>query len=128
MLRQLRVTTPLAIPVLLLACGIPTVGGGSIPDDIPGWLSREIQSAREAPVTNPPAAFWSATFRNEVVYGRTSECCDAFTYIRSASGQVICAPSGGISGQGDGRCPDYHSAASNEQLIWRDARSWPSGR
>ncbi|MCO4095355.1 MAG: hypothetical protein HEQ37_19225 [Acidovorax sp.] len=34
-----------------------------------------------------------------------SPCCDMFNYLYNAEGQVLCAPSGGFTGQGDGRCP-----------------------
>jgi hypothetical protein len=37
-------------------------------------------------------------------------------------GTVICAADGGITGEGDGRCPDYFTERREERIIWRDSR------
>lgn len=34
-----------------------------------------------------------------------SPCCDQFNYLYTAEGVRVCAPSGGLTGRGDGRCP-----------------------
>lgn len=34
-----------------------------------------------------------------------SPCCDQFNYLYDAEGVAVCAPSGGIAGQGNGQCP-----------------------
>jgi len=33
-----------------------------------------------------------------------SPCCDRFNYLYDKNGRILCAPSGGIAGRGDGRC------------------------
>ena len=35
---------------------------------------------------------------------------------------VICHPDGGITGRGDGRCPDFFVERRNERVVWRDQR------
>lgn len=37
-------------------------------------------------------------------YLLTSPCCDQFNYLYDAQGLRLCAPSGGIAGNGDGTC------------------------
>ncbi|MBI3349677.1 MAG: hypothetical protein HY020_21010 [Burkholderiales bacterium] len=34
-------------------------------------------------------------------------CCDQFNRLYDADGRFVCAPSGGFTGQGDGRCPAW---------------------
>lgn len=48
------------------------------------------------------------------VYLSMSPCCDQFNKLYDADGRFICAPSGGLTGQGDGRCPR-----------WVARRQWP---
>lgn len=40
-----------------------------------------------------------------------------------ASCNVICAPGGGFTGQGDGKCPDFFDVAVKKQVIWKDDRT-----
>ncbi|MFG6485069.1 DUF6970 domain-containing protein [Roseateles sp. BYS78W] len=48
-----------------------------------------------------------------LVYLSISPCCDMFNKLYDADGRFICAPSGGFTGQGDGRCPHWVS-----RLLW----------
>jgi len=32
---------------------------------------------------------------------------------------LLCAPSGGITGKGDGKCPDFNEKAGEGKLIWK---------
>ena len=41
------------------------------------------------------------------VYLFTPTCCDQFNPLYDADGRYICAPSGGFSGSGDGKCPAW---------------------
>lgn len=41
------------------------------------------------------------------VYLFISGCCDQFNRLYDGEGRFICAPSGGIAGSGDGRCPAW---------------------
>jgi hypothetical protein len=36
---------------------------------------------------------------------------------------VICEPSGGVDGGGDGRCPDFLSTRTDERLVFQDPRT-----
>jgi hypothetical protein len=37
-------------------------------------------------------------------------------------GRLICQPDGGITGKGDGKCPDFDKNKTNEKLVWQDPR------
>jgi len=43
----------------------------------------------------------------EVNYKPAERCCDQMGEVRDTSGNIICHPDGGITGKGDGKCPDF---------------------
>ena len=54
-------------------------------------------------------------------------CCDIFSDLYDASGNVIGHPDGGITGQGDGRVPDFPAQRENERIVWKDQRIYDPG-
>lgn len=48
------------------------------------------------------------------VYLITWQCCDFFNEVYDNNCKRICAPSGGITGRGEGNCPDF---VKNAKLI-----------
>ena len=46
-------------------------------------------------------------------------CCDIPSVLYDTAGTVVCAPDGGFTGRGDGRCPAFISQRSNEKVLWR---------
>jgi len=86
------------------------------------WVSRLIEQYKGEPVGNPPQSIWRYEYRGQVVYYVPAQCCDKYSTLYNADGDVLCAPDGGITGKGDGRCEDFLSQRSKEQLIWQDPR------
>ena len=115
------------LPVLCAACllGLACSDGSSPsePAESPSWLQALVAQIQSEPVTNPPSAIFSYRYRGETVYFRPSRCCDFPSVLYDRNGSVICQPDGGITGNGDGRCPDFFAARSAERLVWRDPRS-----
>lgn len=58
-------------------------------------------------------------YNGETVYLFTDDgnCNDAFSIVYNENCDVCTM--GGITGHGDGRCPDFYQLASNEELVWR---------
>jgi hypothetical protein len=56
------------------------------------------------------------------VYYLPPRCCDIQGQVFNRAGGVICAPDGGLTGAGDGRCPDFFATRSDEEILWRDPR------
>jgi hypothetical protein len=110
----------LAVAILVSACAVST--GPRLPQDSPGWLRDLVQELATEPVANPPASITAFTYRDQTVYYLPPRCCDVFSVLYDASGVVLCAPDGGLTGRGDGRCPDFASARRDERLIWADSR------
>jgi hypothetical protein len=105
---------------LSTACLFST--GPDLPKDTPTWLRHLIQDLASQPVANPPASITAFDYRNQTVYFLPSRCCDIASVLYDANGVVLCAPDGGITGQGDGRCPDFFTSRRDERLIWADPR------
>jgi hypothetical protein len=60
-------------------------------------------------------------YNNRRAFLFTAECCDHFNMLYDDSCKVICAASGGFTGQGDGKCDDFTKAAKFIKLIWKDS-------
>lgn len=79
-----------------------------------------IDSLEAIPVLSPPARVEEWTVGTEKYIYSTSDCCDFFNYLRNLDCEMICAPDGGITGMGDGNCPDLKNV--EKMLIWEDNR------
>ncbi|GAB3542081.1 hypothetical protein GCM10027443_42350 [Pontibacter brevis] len=86
------------------------------------WLNQMIQQMQEDETANPPAKIYRYTYRDQEVYYVTGRCCDIPGKVYDMYGNIICEPDGGITGKGDGRCPDFFEQRKDETLIWEDKR------
>jgi hypothetical protein len=89
----------------------------------PAWVDKLIQQFESDPVGNPAQSIWSYEYNGQVVYYIPPQCCDQYSMLYDTSGIAICAPDGGFTGKGDGKCPDFLSKRTNENLVWKDSRS-----
>ncbi|MGA1823986.1 MAG: DUF333 domain-containing protein [bacterium] len=92
---------------------------------LPSWLSQLIATLEQEPVANPPAKIIRYTYHDSIVYFVPQKCCDFPSILYDDQGTVLCNPDGGFTGRGDGRCPDFFSARTNEKIIWADERTYP---
>ena len=99
---------------------VPTVG-------IPEWLTDLIQRLENEPVADPPASITQYEYKGQTVYFLPQRCCDIFSDLYDATGNIIGHPDGGITGQGDGRALDFFEERSNEQVTWEDHRAYGPG-
>ena len=107
----------------LTACGAGAPSGGPASQSpIPKAVAALIHDLETAPVRNPPAFVARYDYAGHVVYYVPPHCCDFFGDLYDAAGQVICHPDGGLTGKGDGRCPDFFTQRQHETIIWRDSR------
>lgn len=91
--------------------------------EIPACLEEKIDDILSEEVWNPPAKLYSYQYEGETVFYFPPRCCDFFGEVFDAECNYICAPDGGITGSGDGDCPDFFQKATNETLLWEDPRS-----
>ncbi|WP_295551974.1 hypothetical protein [uncultured Pseudacidovorax sp.] len=62
---------------------------------------RRLESDPSAKSTLPLRRVW---YLGQRAYLLTPPCCDLFNHLYSAEGRLLCAPSGGLTGRGDGSC------------------------
>ena len=111
----------LLIVVLSAGCG----RNPAAPDPAvapPPWLTAVIREIETQPVANPPALIARYDYKGDSVYFVPPRCCDVMSIVYRSDGTVMCNADGGLTGKGDGRCPDFFTERRNERIIWRDPR------
>jgi hypothetical protein len=104
------------VTILLAGCSRATQTGN------PAWIDKLIKQMESDPVGNPPLSIWRYEYNRQTVYFVPAHCCDIPSVLYDASGNSLCSPDGGITGEGDGNCPDFFGQRTDEQLIWQDIR------
>lgn len=113
-----RRSLALGFAVLLSACAsapVPDVEPGAA---LPDWLSARIAGYERQPPHEAPAEIWRIRHRGAPAYFVVSPCCDQFNPLLDARGALLCHPSGGFTGAGDGRCPAPQDPGSEAVLLW----------
>ncbi len=100
----------------LLLAGCTTTSPPS--DGTPDWLRQKIAQWGQSPDTSPEAVY-RYQYSGQTVYYVRSHCCDQYNYLYDVKGQVICAPNGGLTGRGDGKCSDFEKQATGRELVWQ---------
>ena len=86
-------------------------------------LAAKIAELEAKPKGNPAYTIWAYTWNGQRVYLASDQtCCDQYITLYDECFTPLCAPSGGLSGKGDGRCPEFYQQATGQQLVWRDPR------
>ena len=106
----------------LVSEGTVTVGNGG-QSGPPKWLTELIHRLVHEPVANPPLSIIQYEYNDQMVYFVPQRCCDIFSDLYDADGNIIGHPDGGITGRGDGRVPDFFEVRRNERLVWEDERT-----
>jgi hypothetical protein len=99
---------------LLSTIGLFQCNPNNIPRDLPSCVKDLIRSK-----PSQPLEVWQYQYQNETVYLTIPDCCDQYVSVYSSQCVMICAPSGGITGRGDGKCPDFYKDANQGELIWK---------
>ncbi|MBT3543034.1 MAG: hypothetical protein HOM76_07620 [Flavobacteriaceae bacterium] len=85
-------------------------------------MTQKIAAIQKEEVRNPPAKVYRYTFEGKTVYFFPQYCCDFFSELYDDECTLICAPNGGITGMGDGKCSGFFAERRNEILVWEDDR------
>lgn len=108
------------IPLLLFLA--TPAGCASTPTADPPWVGAMITQMQNGPPGNPPLSLWRYTYNGMTVYYLPPQCCDQFSVLYDGKRNRICAPDGGMTGNGDGRCADFYQKRSAQKLLWQDKR------
>lgn len=98
------------------------VMGVSNDTDIPACLQKTIDSIQNQPVWNPPAEIHEYQYMGKRVFLISADCCDQFSTVVDEECNYICAPYGGFTGKGDGKCTDFNQVAKHVKSVWKDER------
>ena len=89
---------------------------------LPPCIADKIEAIQQQPKYNPSATVYRYLYAGSYVYLFSSNCCDQYNYLYDRDCNIICAPSGGITGKGDSRCSNFKQMATDETLVWKDER------
>ncbi|MDO5653558.1 MAG: hypothetical protein Q4G39_05585 [Brachymonas sp.] len=118
--RRFSATVVVSASLFLSACTTP--GKVATSEPVPTWLQTRIASYA-AHKTPPVVAVHAWNYQGQTVYETLAGCCDRFNELFDAQGEYLCAPSGGFTGMGDGKCPDAAQARRAQESTVR--RIWP---
>jgi len=118
MRRFLRLACLGILPLLAFRCPSKS----SAPGCPPGGIQKKIAELKAQPKANPAYEVWAYKYQGQTVYLISAPCCDNYNTVYDECLNVLCAPSGGFTGRGDGLCPDFNEKATDKKLVWRDPR------
>ena len=105
----------LAVPLLNQTCN-------KSKDSIPSCIQQKIEAIRKESKWNPPAEVNEYSYEGKRVFLFSSPCCDQYNNLYDKDCNLLCAPSGGYTGKGDNKCPDFAEKAKHVRLVWKDDR------
>ncbi|WP_223827711.1 DUF6970 domain-containing protein [Hymenobacter armeniacus] len=88
----------------------------------PRWLKDRIAAVLAERKRNPITRILRYRYGGQTVYYISAPCCDQYSNVFDTKGKLICQPDGGITGKGDGKCPDFDKNKTDEKLVWQDPR------
>ena len=83
----------------------------------PAWLAKWLEELDSGKVEFPPQAIFRFQDRGETVYYVIPDCCDQFSDLLDADGNLIGHPDGGITGRGDG-VTKFSRDLDEGEVIW----------
>lgn len=86
---------------------------------LPEWLEKKCMHYDSPTDNRQPLIVWKLSHQKQEVYYIVSPCCDEYNYLYDLNGTPICAPTGGISGKGDGKCPFPADIGTTIELVWK---------
>ena len=89
---------------------------------IPDCIAQKIENIKKEDARNPPAIVYQYTFQKKTVYFFPQYCCDIPSELYDQNCTLICLPDGGITGEGDGKCPSFFQERTEEIVVWKDER------
>jgi len=88
---------------------------------LPKWLKQLIHELEVGNNENPPERVIRYKYRKEFVYLIEAGCCDQFSRLYDTNHKLVCL-TGGFTGGGDGKCPDFFTERKDKKIIWEQKR------
>ena len=102
---------------LLLLIGLSMISCDRAKIDGPDCIQMKIQDS-EQKGEEDVVLVWEYKLDGEKYYGIVPGCCDRFTELYDEDCNLICYPSGGLTGGGAGDCPEWTDELGKGRLVW----------
>ncbi|HEY9024483.1 MAG TPA: hypothetical protein VIP05_09290 [Burkholderiaceae bacterium] len=86
---------------------------------LPDWLRIRLADYDAQPGPAAPRAVYEVRYGEGVAYYVMAGCCDQLDPLVDAKGVLVCYPTGGFTGRGDGKCPGALPPGSGRREVWR---------
>ena len=86
---------------------------------LPEWLRIRLADYDAQPRPAAPQAVFEVRYGNGVAYLVLAGCCDQLNPLIDSHGVLVCYPSGGFTGRGDGKCPGALPPGDERREVWR---------
>ena len=114
MSRSTKLWVALGFIVLLLGCASSNVR--YVSPYSAKWVKQQIRAYEMSTSDAVSKVRRKVIYAGGPAYLIPSPCCDKYDYFYDSRGVVLCAPSGGFTGRGDGSCEEILGTASAKDL------------
>lgn len=87
--------------------------------NVPACVQKLLDEAAASQPPVLPLEVVEYNYKGRKVYLFQADCCDFLNIAYDEQCNRICAPSGGFTGGGDKKCPDFDSLARKVKVIWK---------
>lgn len=88
-------------------------------DSLPVCVQKILDNQNKEILPDSPVQIDEYKYNGKTVFLFTAPCCDQYNVLYGGDCGMICAPSGGITGKGDGKCENFSKNAEFVKLIWK---------
>ena len=86
---------------------------------LPEWLRIRLADYDAQPGPAAPRAVYELPYRGGVAYYVQAGGCDQLDPLIDARGVIVCYPTGGFTGRGDGKCLEELPVVAHRREVWR---------
>jgi hypothetical protein len=108
----------MALAFISGCCGAKESSAGpSLNDSLPACVRARLNEMEKNKLSLP-VKIDEYEWKGKTTYLFTADCCDQYNSLYDDGCKLICAPSGGISGAGDRKCPEFKNEARHLRVLW----------
>jgi hypothetical protein len=89
---------------------------------IPNWVVIKIRELEKEKPHQLKSFIAEYQYKGKRVFYIPADCCDQLNPLYDEAGNILCYPSGGFTGNGNGKCTDFNFDPKSKKIIWEDIR------
>ena len=86
---------------------------------LPEWLRIRLADYDAQSGRGAPRAVFQVPYGDGIAYYVQAGCCDQLDPLIDTRGVIVCYPTGGYTGRGDGKCLQELPAVAQRREVWR---------